>query len=302
MAAVDVHAQQSGKAARIGVLDPGLPLHFAAFFAGMRDLGYVDGRNVTYLARSGRADRIAQMASELVESKVDVIVATGPVQVPAVLKATSTIPVVFVLGDPVGNGVVSNLARPDRNATGLSFLNTEVGAKRLELLVEMLPGTRRVAVLFDHNSTRANLDATVAAARALNLEAPVTEIRSIEEFEEAYAAAAQQAKAMDVLASPFFNANRARLVELAARYRLPAMYESDEFVRAGGLISYGAGLVDLFRRMAGYVDKILKGAKPADLPVEQPTKIDLTINLKTAKALGLVLPPAMIARADEVIE
>ena len=167
----------------------------------------------------------------------------------------------------------------------------------------MLPGTRRVAVLFDRNSTRANLDATVAAARALNLEAPVTEIGTPEEFEAAYAAAAAaQVQSIDVLASPFFNANRARLVDLAVRYRLPSMYESDEFVRSGGLISYGAGIVDLFRRMAGYVDKILKGAKPADLPVEQPTKIDLTVNMKTAKVLGLTIPPSILARADEVIE
>jgi putative ABC transport system substrate-binding protein len=298
-------AQQPGKLARIGIFDLGLPLHFAAFFAGMRALGYVEGQNVDYVRRSaaGGTDLVAQMAAALVESKVDVIVTTGPLPTVAVMKATSTIPVVFVLGDPIATGVVSNLARPDRNATGLSFLNTEVGAKRLELLVEMLPGTHRVAILFDRNSTRANLDSAVAAARALDLEASVTEIGAAGELESAYAAAAAaRVQAIDVLASPFFNANRARLVDLAANYRLPAMYESDEFVRSGGLISYGAGIVDLFRRMAGYVDKILKGAKPADLPVQQPTKIDLTVNMKTAKALGLAIPPALIARADEVIE
>ena len=298
-------AQQPAKMLRIGILDPGLPVHFAAFFAGMRDLGYVDGRNVAYLQRSsaGRTDVVPQMAAELVESKVDVIVTTGPLPVLSVMKATSTIPVVFVLGDPIGMGVVGTLARPGRNATGLSFQNTEVGAKRLELLVEMLPGTRRFAVLFDRNSTRITLDSTVAAARSLNLEAQVTEIGAPEEFEAAYAAAAAaRTPAIDVLASPFFNAQRAQLVDLAARHRLPAMYESDEFVRAGGLISYGAGIVDLFRRMAGYVDKILKGARPADLPVEQPTRIDLTVNMKTARALGLTTPPAMLARADEVIE
>jgi putative ABC transport system substrate-binding protein len=305
MAPVIGRAQQPGKRARIGILDPGLPVHFAAFFAGMRDLGYVEGRTVAYVQRSsaGRTDLLAPMAAELAESGVDVIVTTGPLPIHAVMKATSTIPVVFVLGDPIATGVVSTLARPDRNATGLSFLNTEIGAKRLELLVELLPGTRRVAVLFDHNSTHATLDSTVAAARALKLEAPVTEIRAADEFEAAYAAAvAAQAQAIDVLASPFFNANRARLVELAARYRLPAMYESDEFVRAGGLISYGAGIVGLFRRMAGYVDRILKGARPADLPVEQPTRIDLTVNKTTARALGLAIPPAMMNRADEVIE
>jgi putative ABC transport system substrate-binding protein len=297
--------QQPGKSVRIGILDPGLPLHFAAFFAGMRELGYVDGETVAYVQRSsaGRTDLVAHIAVELVASNVDVIVTTGPLPIHSVMKATSTIPIVFVLGDPIATGVTSSLARPDRNATGLSFLNTEVGAKRLELLVEMLPGTRRVAVLFDRNSTRVALDATVAAARALNLEAPVTEIGAPDECEAAYAAAvAARVQAIDVLASPFFNANRERLVDLAASYRLPAMYESDEFVRSGGLISYGAGIVDLFRRMAGYVDKIVKGAKPADLPIQQPTKIDLTLNMKTARALGLAIPPAMIARADEVIE
>ena len=305
MATAVVRAQQRGTMARIGIFDPGLPVHFAAFVAGMHDLGYVDGRNVAYVRRSakGGADLVAQMAEELAESKVDVVVTVGPLQIHSVMKATSTIPVVFVLGDPVATGVVSNLARPDRNATGLSFLNAEVGAKRLELLVEMLPGTRRVAVLFDRKSTRSNLDETVAAARTLNLEAPVSEIGAPEEFEAVYAAAAAaRVQAIDVLASPFFNANRAQLVELAARYRLPAMYESDEFVRSGGLISYGVGIVDLFRRMSGYVDRILKGARPADLPVEQATKFDLTISMKTAKALGLAVPPAMLARADEVIE
>ncbi len=298
-------AQQAGKMARIGILDPGLPVHFAAFFGGMRDLHYVSGQNVTYVQRSstGRTDVIPQMAAELAESKVDVIVASGPLPTLSAMKATSTIPIVFVLGDPVGLGVVSNLARPDRNATGLSFQNTEIGAKRLELLVEMLPGIRKVAVLFERNSTHATLDTTVAAARSLGLEALVMEVGAPEEFEAAYAAAAGAgAQAIDVLASPFFNANRTQLVELAVRYRLPAMHESDEFVRSGGLISYGAGIVELFRRMAGYVDKILKGAKPADLPVEQPTRIELTINMKTAKALGLKIPPSILTRADEVIE
>ena len=291
--------------ARIGIFDPGLPVHFAAFLAGMHDLGYAEGRNVAYVWRSakGGPEAVAQMAREIAGSKVDVIVTVGPLQIHSLMKATSTMPVVFVLGDPVATGVVSNLARPDRNATGLSFLNAEVGAKRLELLVEMLPGTRRVAVLFDAKSTRSNLDETLSAARALNLETSVSEIGAPEEFEAAYAgAAAARMQAIDVLASPFFNANRAHLVELAARNRLPAMYESDEFVRAGGLISYGAGIVDLFRRMSGYVDRLLKGSKPADLPVEQATKFDLTINLKTARALGLAIPPAMLARADEVLE
>jgi len=271
----------------------------------MRDLGYVEGRDIAYVQRSsaGNADLVAQGVAEIVASKVDVIVTTGPLPTRAVMKATSIIPVVFVLGDPISIGAANNLAHPDRNATGLSFQNSEVSAKRLALLVEMLPGTRRVAVLCDPNSPPISLDETVAAASALNLEAMVRKIGTSNDFESAYAAAATEgAQAMNVLASPFFNANRRRLVDLAAHYRLPAMYESDEFVRAGGLISYGAGIVDLFRRMAGYVDKIVKGAKPADLPIQQPTKIDLTINMKTAKTLGVTFPPSIVARADEIIE
>jgi putative ABC transport system substrate-binding protein len=273
----------------------------------MRDLGYVEGRNIAYERRSsaGRSEPIPQLAAELVQAKVAVIVTAGLKPVRAAMQATSTIPIVFAaLGDAIVTGTVSNLARPDRNATGFSFLNTEISAKRVELLHEMLPTARRVAVLFDrNNNTRFNLETAVNSARTMTLEAPVFEVAGPDEFEGAFVAAvAAQAEVINVLASPVFNANRERLIELSARHHLAAMYESAEYVRGGGLISYGPSFFDLFRRAASYVDKILKGAKPADLPVQQPTKFELVINLKTAKALGLTLPQSILARADEVIE
>ena len=291
---------------RVGILDPGLPQHFAAFLTGMAKLGYVEGQNVTYIRSSsaGQTERLPQLAAELAEAKVDVIVTAGPAPVRAAMKATAAIPIIFTtLGDPIAAGAVSNLARPDRNATGLSFANTEVAAKRVQLLHEILPAARRIAILCDPNSPRASLDATLAAARTLGLEAKVSEVGVAVDFGPAFEAMrASEAEAIDILASPFFNSNRAQLVDLAARHRLPAMWESDEFARSGGLISYGASLVELFRRAAGYVDRILKGARPSDLPVEQPTKFELVINMKTAKALGLTIPPSILARADEVIE
>jgi putative ABC transport system substrate-binding protein len=241
---------------------------------------------------------------ELVQLKVAVIVTAGPLPVRAAMQATSTIPIVFAaLGDAVATGAVGNLARPDRNATGFSFLNTEIGSKRTELLHEMCPNSRRVAVLFDRNSPRLSLETATNSARALALEAHVFDVAGPDEFEGAFAAAvAAQVQAINVLASPFFAANRVQLIELAIRHRLPAMYESAEYVRDGGLISYGPSFLDLFRRAAVYVDKILKGAKPSDLPVQQPTKFDLVINMKTAKTLGITVPPSLLARADEVIE
>jgi putative ABC transport system substrate-binding protein len=301
----------SGKASiaadlpRVGILSAGLVENFAAFFAGMRDLGYIEGQNIIYLRRSaeGRAGPIPQHALELVQAKVDVIVTAGPLPVQAAMRATSTIPIVFAaLGDAIAAGAASSLAHPDRNATGFSFLNTEIGAKRFELLHEIFPEAHHVAILFDLNSIRSSLDMAIATSRTLGLEASVRQVSGSEEFDAAFAASiAAGARAINILASPFFNANRNQLTDLAARYRLPAMYESAEYVRQGGLISYGPSFADLFRRAAAYVDRILKGAKPADLPVEQPTKFELVINLKTAKALGLTVPPSLLARADEVI-
>lgn len=292
--------------ARIGILDPGVGELFGAFFSGMRERGYVEDRNIVYVRRSaaGQAKATEPLARELVAARVDLLVTAGSVPVQAAMRATTKIPIVFAaLGDAIDAGAVTNLARPDRNATGLSFLNTEIGSKRLELLHELLPQTRRVAILFDRNSQRLNVEIAVKAARRLKLEAMVSEVSELEDFPVGFRAAVDDgATAMNVLASPFFNANRNRLVALAAEYHLPAIYETGEYVRTGGLISYGPSLFDLFHRAAGYVDQLLKGAKPADLPVEQPTKFELTINLKAVKSFGLAVPPLLLAQADEVIE
>jgi putative ABC transport system substrate-binding protein len=245
------------------------------------------------------------LARELVGLSPDVLMTASPLSVRALKEATSTIPIVFVLGDAVTTGAVTNLARPGGNATGLSFLNQELSSKRLQLLLETFPKTRRVAVLWDMSTPRRWLEATEEAGRALGVELHALEIAGSApgRFEGAFeAAVAARAEALDILASAFFNAHKERLVELAAKYRLPAMYEHGDFVRSGGLMSYGTSIPDLFLRAASYVDKILKGAQPGDLPVEQPTKFELVINLKTAKALGLEIPPALLDRADEVIE
>jgi putative ABC transport system substrate-binding protein len=210
---------------------------------------------------------------------------------------------VFVLADAVTTGVVTNLAHPGGNLTGFSFLNTELSAKRLEFLHEMLPNIRRIAVLRDLNTPRIWAEATEETGRRLGLALQLLEVAEPETFESAFEAAVNaHAEAFDVLASAFFNSHKARLTELAAKYRLPTMYEHDDFVRSGGLIAYGPSIPDLLRRAATHVDKILKGAKPGDLPVEQPTKFTLSINLKTAKSLGLTIPDRVIALADEVIE
>jgi putative tryptophan/tyrosine transport system substrate-binding protein len=299
-------AQQRTTLPQIGILDPGLPQHFEAFRRGMRDLNYVEGKSISYIYRSaaGRAEPVQRLASELAALNPDVIVTTSALPVRAVKEATSTIPIVFAaLADAITAGAVSNLAHPGGNLTGLSFLNTELSAKRLELLLETLPNIRRIAVLRDLNTPRTWAEATEEAGRHLGLALQLLEVAEPETFENAFEAAVNaRAEALDVLASAFFNSHKARLVELAAKYRLPTMYEHDDFVRTGGLIAYGPSIPDLFRRAATYVDKILNGAKPGDLPVEQPTKFALSINLKTARALGLTVPPTLLARADEVIE
>jgi putative ABC transport system substrate-binding protein len=291
---------------RVGILDPGLSHLFEAFFAAMRDLGYTEGQNVAYIRRSseGQSEELSRLASELAEAKPDVIVTAGPVGVRAAMRATSTIPIVFAaLGDALATGAVRNLAHPEGNSTGFSFLNTEISTKRVELLHDVAPNARRIAVLRDRMTTGADVKPTLQAAEATGLQAQVFEVTSPDEYEAAFnAAIAARAEAIDVLGSPVFNRNRERLISLAARYRLPAMYEASEYVHSAGLMSYGASLIDLFRRSAGYVDKVLHGAKPADLPVQQPTKFELVINLKTAQALGLTVPQSLLARADEVIE
>jgi len=297
---------QPAKIPLVGILDAGIANLFAAFLQRMRELGYIEGQNVSYLHLSadGRPDRVPQLATELIASKPDLIVTAGPLPVRALQDRTSAIPIVFAaLGDAVGSGAVSSLARPGRNLTGLSFLNTEISAKRLELLRDTLPDLRRVSVLRDTNSPRVSLDATVATAQRLGIELQLLEVKELDDFETGFrAAAAWQAQAMNILASPFFNSHRLRLVELAAKYVLPAMYENGDYVRDGGLMAYGPSLPDLFQRAAAYVDKILNGAKPADLPVEQPTKFEFVVNLKSAKAIGLEVPVGLLLRADEVVE
>jgi putative tryptophan/tyrosine transport system substrate-binding protein len=298
-------SQPAGKPARIGILDPGIPHLFAAFRESMRLLGYAEGRDVEYEVRTadGNPNEVPALAVELVRQKPDVIVTAATLPSHALMRETTGIPVVVAaIGDAVAAGIVRNLAQPQGNITGLTFLNTELSAKRLELLREALPRLRRVAVLNDLNSQVSYREQTEKAARQLGLQLQRIDIRAASEFEGAFQDAGRGgAEAVDVLASPFFNANRARLVELALKYRVPAIYESREYAEAGGLMTYGQDLAVLFRRAATYVDKILKGAKPSDLPWEQPTKFELVINLKTAKLLALTIPQSLLVRADDVI-
>ena len=292
--------QQAAKVARIGHLSPNLaagPHLRDAFLQGLRDLGYVEGRNVVieYRDAEGKLERLPALAAELVALKVDVILADGGTLGPRVaMQATTTIPIVFTsAADPVGSGLVTSLARPGGNVTGLSGLNPELIGKRLELLKQAVPGIDRVAVLrggstLGERVLKDMLEAADVAARALGVQPQFIEARGPDEFARAFSAmTSARAGALTVLPSNMFVRERRRLVDLAAKNRLPAVYTSREFVDAGGLMSYGAHQPDLFRRAATYVDKILKGAKPGDLPIEQPTKFELVINLKTAKGSAL---------------
>ena len=305
-------AQHAAKVARIGYLTPNLadsPHLRDAFLQGLRDLGYVEGRNVVieYRDAEGKLERLPALAAELVALKVDVILAEGGTLGPRVaMRATKTIPIVFVAGDPVGSGLVTSLARPGGNVTGMSSFGAELVGKRLELIKQAVPGVDRVAVLrqpgaLGERTANDMLKAADVAAQALGVQPQFIEARDPDEFARAFSEMIS-ARALILLPSAMFNREHRRLVELAAKNRLPAVYTSREFVDAGGLLSYGANQPDLFRRAASYVDKILKGAKPGDLPVEQPTKFELVINLKTARALGLTIPQSVLARADEVIQ
>jgi putative tryptophan/tyrosine transport system substrate-binding protein len=243
------------------------------------------------------------LAAELVRLQPDVLVTSGSPGIKAVMKVTNKIPIVMAaIGDAVGNRFVESLAQPGGNVTGLSFLDPDISTKRLELLKEALPRVVRVTVLRHLASGKRSLEATLAASQSLKVQVQVLEIQAPSEFDGAFMAAKKSgAEAINVMASPILFAYRKELVDLSAKYRLPGMYENKEFVEAGGLLSYGANLDDLYRRAATYVDKILKGAKPADLPVEQPTKFELAISLKAAKQIGLIIPPNVLARADRVI-
>jgi putative ABC transport system substrate-binding protein len=307
-------AQQAAKVTRIGYLSPNLAAgsHLRdAFLQGLRDLGYVQGRNVVieYRDAEGKLERLPALAAELVALKVDVILAEGGTLGPRVaMQATRTIPIVFAAGDPVGSGLVTGLARPGGNVTGLSTLNAELVGKRLELLKQAVPGVDRIAVLrqpraLGERTAKDMLEAADVAARALGVQPQFIEAGGPDEFARAFSDMTRaRVGALTVLPSAMFLREHRRLAELAAKNRLPAVYVSREFVDAGGLMSYGANQSDLFRRAATYVDKILKGAKAGDLPVEQPTKFELVINLKTAKALGLTMPQSVLAHADEMIQ
>ena len=306
--AITVGAQPSTTIPKIGIIQAGSApsLFVDAFQDGMRDLGYVEGRNVTFEVRyaEGWPARLQSLAADLVRLKVDLIVAGGGASgAQAAQLATRTIPVVVpVVTDPVGAGLVTSLARPGGNITGLSMQNTEITAKRLELLKYTFPKVARVAVLYD-SGTLEQLRRTEVAGRALGIQLQALEAGRAEDFERLFEAAKdERADALVIVASSFFYAHRRQLVELAAKHRVIAVYEHREFSDAGGLMSYGPNLVDMYRRAAVYVDKILKGAKPGDLPIEQPTKFELVINLKTAKALGLTIPQSVLLRADEVIQ
>jgi len=308
-------AQQAAKVARIGYLSSSLassPRLRDAFLQGLRDLGYVEGRNVVieYRDAEGKVERVPALAAELVALKVDVIFVGGSTRVTlAAMQATKTIPIVFTsVGDPLESGLVTSLARPGGNVTGLSSLGPELVGKRLELLKQAVPGVDRVAVLWvpgalGERTDKDMLTGADVAARALGVRLQFVEARGTDEFARAFSdMSSARAGALTVLPSNRFERERRRLVDLAAKNRLPAVYTSREFVDAGGLMSYGANQPDLFRRAATYVDKIRKGAKPGDLPVEQPTQFELVINLKTAKALGITIAQSVLAHADEVIQ
>jgi putative ABC transport system substrate-binding protein len=304
-------AQQAAKLPTIGFLGPttasAQSQWVAAFLHRLRELGWIEGRTfaIEYRFAEGHSERFAEIATEFVRLKVDVIVTYGTPQVIAARQATSVIPIVFALaGDPVGAGLIASLARPGGNVTGLSLQTTDSANKRIELLREVLPGLRRLAILVNVANPVHVLEIgeVHAAARTLGVEVATLEIRRTEDIAPAIEAGKAGADALYVAGDALLNANRARINILAAGARLPTIYPQREFVEAGGLISFGPNYQDLFRRAAGYVDKILRGGKPADLPVEQPTKFDLVINLITARALGLTIPPTLLARADEVIE
>jgi ABC-type uncharacterized transport system substrate-binding protein len=307
-------AQQARKVPRIGWLPVNLaaaPHNLEPFRQGLRDLGYVEGRDLVIETRDAEAklERLPALAAELVALKVDVIVAPGTPQALAAKKATRTIPIVFVgAADPVADGLVTSLARPGGNATGSSNFASELVGKRLELLKQAVPGVSRVAVLWQPGAVAERVEKNIlkaaeVAARALEVRPQFVEARGPDDLDRALSDMTRaRAGALTVLPSAMFVSERRRLVDLAAKNRLPAVYGSREFVDAGGLMSYGPNIADLNRRAATYVDKILKGAKPADLPVERPTKFEVVINLKTARALGLTIPPSLLQRADQVIE
>jgi putative ABC transport system substrate-binding protein len=291
---------------RVGWLSAGAHPFITAFRAGLRDLGYVEGQTVVIEERyaEGQPGRLRDLAQELIVRRVDVFVTSGSAAALAAKEATTTVPIISIISDPVAVGLVGSLARPGGNLTGLALLSADLSVKWLELLGEALPQLKRVGVLGDTSgSSNTQFGRMRAAASALGLSLVPLEARDTVGIDAAFTKAlSERVGALIPVSSPVFAAEKQRIVALAAKHRLPVMYEHRDFVDSGGLMSYGPNLSDVFRRAAVYVDRIVKGAKPADLPVEQPTKFDLVINLKTAKALGLTIPQSLLQRADQVIE
>jgi len=307
-----VRAQQRDRMhriARVGILNyaAAQDVRVNDFRDGLRELGYVEGQNlaITYRWADGHLDRLPALADELVASKVDVIIAIGTA-VWAAKRATSTVPIVIAFsGDPVGNGVVSSLARPGGNITGFSYMSTDLAAKRLELLHQAFPKNARIAILYDPSepATALEMRETDAAARSIGVTLQPLRVGSPDDLEQAFAAAARErADALIVFTHGFAVLNQGRIIELAARQLLPTMYGWRDFPNEGGLMSYGPNIPVMVRKAASYVDRIIRGEKAGDLPVEQPARLELIVNLKTAKALGLEVPATLLARADEVIE
>ena len=314
---LSVNAQPSAKIPRIGLMvtgslqSPEARVQLDAFRQGLRQLGYTEGRNIAieYRGADGRIERFPNLAAELVRLEVDLIFAANTRAALAARQATSTIPIVSaVMGDPVEDGLVASLAQPGGSVTGLTFLAPELTAKRMQLLKDALPNVSRVAALwhpgaYGERTMDDMLKATESAARTLGVQLHLIEVRAAGELERAFSTMMKErAEALFLFPTPMLFLARRRIIELAATNRLPSVSQAREFVELGGLIAYGANINDLFRRSTVYVDKILKGAKPADLPVEQPTRFELVINLKTAKTLGIDLPLGLMIRADEMIE
>jgi putative ABC transport system substrate-binding protein len=307
-----VAAQSPVKAARIGVLSGGgasTEAHwYEAFRQGLNELGYAEGRNIAieYRYAEGKTERLPALAAELVRLNVDLILTAGDQAIRAAKQASQTIPIVVAIaGDLVGSGHVASLARPGGNITGQTSLGSELSAKRLELLKTAFPNVSRVAIFWNPNNAAsvAGLKESEVAARALRIQLLPLDVRRADDFAGAFPAALRaRADALIAFGDALLTTHRARIVDFAAKNRLPAMYGNQGYMDAGGLMFYGPNVADQFRRAATYVDKILKGAKPGDLPIEQPTKLDLVINLKTAKALGLTIPQSFLSRADRVIE
>jgi putative ABC transport system substrate-binding protein len=302
-------AQQPEKIPRIGILFIGSrnQPHLAAFKQGLRERGYTEGKDIVieYRYAEGRYDRLPELASDLARMNVDVIVTTSSISARAARKATNTIPIVMTTGNPVEQGLAASLAKPGGNVTGLTVMLAEMSGKRVEILKETFPKMSRVAVVWAPSQIEAawGFKETQETVQAFSLKLQSVEIQRAEDIEKVFAEIPKaRASALIVILSPFVTLHSKRIVELALKHNLPGMYPTRQFAEEGGLMAYGPLIADLYRRAATYVDKILKGARPADLPVEQPTKFELVINLKTAKQIGLTIPPIVLARADRVIK